>query len=302
MKKILIIGGTGFLGYHISNHFIKKNYKVVSLSRNQPNKIRRLANVKYLYSDISNKKRLVKILKPHLNSNYLINVGGEVDHKENKKVYKSHFLGVKNLINIFLRTNLEMFIQIGSSMEYGKIKSPQSESSISKPISIYGKSKQLSTNYLIKMHEEKKFPSIIIRPYQIYGPAQEENRLIPFVISQSLNDRRFPCSSGNQIRDFLYVSDFVNCIDMLIKKKIQGGQIFNIGFGKGIKVKNVIKSINKKIKQGEPIFNKIKLRKEEQRFLFPDISKIKKKLGWVPKIKLNNGITKTIKFFKNKKK
>ena len=302
MKKILIIGGTGFLGYHISNYFLKKNYEVVSLSRNQPKKIRRLVNVKYLYSDISNKKKLVKILKPHLNSNYLVNVGGEINHKENKKVYKSHFLGVKNLVNIFLKTNLKKFIQIGSSMEYGKIKSPQSESSISKPISVYGKSKLLSTNYLIKMYEEKNFPSIIIRPYQIYGPSQEQKRLIPFTISQSLNGYRFPCSSGNQFRDFIYVSDFVNCIGMIIKKKIQGGQIFNIGFGKGIKVKNIIKIINKKIKNGEPIFNKIKLRKEEQRFLFPNISKIKKKIGWAPKIKLDKGIIKTIKFYKNKKK
>ena len=122
MKKILIIGGTGFLGYNISKYFLKKKFKIISISRNKPKKIKRLINVKYLYSDVSKKKKLVEILKPHLNINYLINVGGEVNHEKNQKVYKSHFLGVKTLTEIFLKTNLEKFIQIGSSMEYGKIK------------------------------------------------------------------------------------------------------------------------------------------------------------------------------------
>ena len=152
------------------------------------------------------------------------------------------------------------------------------------------------------MFKEKRFPSLIIRPYQIYGPAQEENRLIPFVISQSLDDKNFPCSNGNQFRDFLHISDFVNCIDMLIKKKLKFGQVYNIGYGKATKVKSIIKLINKKINKGKPVFNKIKLRKEEQKFLYPNISKIKRDTGWKPKIKLNNGLMNTIKFYKNKKK
>jgi nucleoside-diphosphate-sugar epimerase len=298
LDKIIVIGGTGFLGYHISKHFLKKKFNVISISRNKPKKFRRLRTAKYIFSDISKKKNLLKILKPHLNSKYVINVGGEIDHKRDKKVYNSHYIGVKNLTNIFLNTNLVKFIQIGSSMEYGKSKSPQFEGTSPKPISSYGKSKLLATNYLINMYKKKNFPSLIVRPYQVYGPAQEEKRLIPFIISQSLKGKNFPCSSGNQFRDFLYVSDFIKCLDLLIKKKIKLGQIYNIGTGKGEKIKNVINLINKKIKFGKPVFNKIKLREEEQKYLFPSIFKIKKALGWMPKIKFNTGINKTIRFYK----
>lgn len=301
MKKILIVGGTGFLGYHISKYFISKKFKVISISRKKPKKTKRLSKVKYLFSDISKRKKLEEVLGPHSDIKYIINLGGEINHKKSNEVYKSHFLGVKYLVSIFLKTNIKKFIQIGSSMEYGRIKSPQSENARAHPISTYGKSKLLATNYLIQMFKEKNFPALVLRPYQIYGPAQEENRLIPFVISQSLSGNLFPCSSGKQFRDFLYVADFVKCLDMLIRKKVKLGQILNVGYGKALKVKNVINITNKKINLGKPIFNKIKLRKEEQKYLFPSISKIKKVLGWKPKTQFDNGIDKTIKYFKNKK-
>jgi len=193
-----------------------------------------------------------------------------------------------------------MFIQIGSSMEYGKKISPQKESLTPSPISHYGKAKLLATNFALNVYKKNDFPIFVIRPYQVYGPNQDDNRLIPFVIKQSLKDNNFPCSNGNQFRDFLYISDFVNCIRLFLKNKVHSGQVFNIGYGKPLKVKHVIKKINSKIKFGKPHFGKINLRKEEQKFIYPNIDKIKKILSWKPKIKFDNGINKTIKFYKIK--
>ena len=91
-----------------------------------------------------------------------------------------------------------------------------------------------------------------------------------------LERKKFPCSSGTQYRDFLYINDFIRCIELILRKKIQLAQIFNIGSGSPIKVKNVINLINKKIKSGEPNFNQIRFRKEEQKYVFPSLFKIKK--------------------------
>ncbi len=301
MKKIIIIGGTGFLGFHIANFFSKKNFKVISISRNTPKKSRRIKKVQYLYSDITKKKKLYSILKPHLKASYVINASGEVDHNNFKKNYASHFIGLKNIINIFIDKNVEKFIQIGSSMEYGLKKSPQKESDKSKPLSGYGKSKLFATNYLIKISEKKKIPALVLRPYQVYGPNQDINRLIPFVIKQCLKEKKFPCSSGVQYRDFLYIDDFVRCIELILRKKIKLGQIFNIGSGSPIKVKNVINLIHKKIKSGEPNFNQIRQRREEQKYIFPSLFKIKKVIKWRPKINFNEGIDKTISYYKTEK-
>ena len=148
------------------------------------------------------------------------------------------------------------------------------------------------------MFKRFNVPVTILRPYQVYGPNQDDNRLIPYTIIQSLKKNQFPCSSGLQSRDFLYISDFINCIKLLIKNNIRNGQIFNIGCGKPYQVKKAIIKINKKIQSGKPIFNKLKMRKEEQKFVYPDVSKIKKILKWKPKINFDKGIEKTIKFYK----
>ena len=216
MKKILIVGGTGFLGYHVSKALLKK-YKIVSLSSSNPKKKRYLKKVNYLKADISKEVSLKKISKHLTNINYVINFGGYVDHQNKKKVYESHYKGLKNLVRFFLKKNIDIFLQIGSSMEYGKKKSPQTETTFSKPLSHYGNAKLNATLYSLKMFKEKKFPVVVLRPYQIYGPNQEDNRLISYVISQSLKDKFFPCSSGKQFRDFLYISDFVDCIKLIIK-------------------------------------------------------------------------------------
>ena len=110
---------------------------------------------------------------------------------------------------------------------------------------------------------KKNFPVSIVRPYQIYGPYQDKNRLIPIVIKSSLKNIKFPCSDGNQSRDFLYVDDFVKIYFLLINKKTNDGQIFNIGFGKTIKVKKIIQLINSLIKKEDQSLDKLNLEKRK---------------------------------------
>lgn len=297
-KKILIIGGTGFIGFHIAKFFSKKKWQIISISRKKPNRIRLLKKVKYIYCDIGKKKILIKKLKKIKNLKYVINAGGEVNHKIKNKVFSSHFNGVKNLANYFIKKDLSKFLQIGSSLEYGKKISPQKESLKENPISHYAKAKLSATNYLINLNKKFKFPVIIVRPYQIYGPQQETNRFIPFVIKNCLENKSFPCSKGNQKRDFLFIDDFVKCIFKLITQKKINKNILNVGFGKPKEIKKIIIFIQKIVKGGKPHFGKIKMRVEEAITTFPDIRAIKKEINWKPIIKLRKGIFKTIEYYK----
>lgn len=296
-KKILIVGGTGFLGYHFAKLCLKKNYKVFSVSRKKPNNLRKLKKVNYIFFDIS-KKNYFKKLNFLRKVNYILNFGGEVDHKNINKVYKSHYVGVKNLVKFYLNSDVEKFIQIGSSMEYGICRSPNSENTLCNPISNYGCTKLKATDFLLKMNDKKKFPSIILRPYQVYGPYQDPNRLIPFVIKNCLKGKTFPTSKGNQKRDFIHVQDFVNAVFKIMKKKKLEGNIFNIGYGKPIAVKKIIQNIKSLIGAGEPKFGEISLRKEEKLVTYPNISKIKKNINWYPKITIKKGLRKTINYYK----
>ncbi len=220
-KNILIIGGTGFLGYHLAKKCLDKKWKVSSVSIKKSKKIRFLSKVNYLYFDISNKKNLKKYLK--LKYDYVVNLGGHVNHKEKIKTFKSHYNGSKNLVDFFLNKNIKSFLQVGSCVEYGICESPQNEKNYTKPKylkSTYGKAKLQATNYLLKINKKFNFPGNIIRFYLVYGPKQDFNRFIPIVIKGCLSDDQFPCSSGEQFRDFLYVDDAVSGILKCLKKKI----------------------------------------------------------------------------------
>ena len=155
-KNILIVGGTGFIGYHLAKKSLAKGWQVTSISSKSPKKIRYLSQVKYIICDIT-KSRLLKksIRKPF---DYVVNLGGYVDHSNKKKTLKSHYEGCKNLTEIFLKKVPLAFIQMGSSLEYGNFNSPQKENmkcNLKSIKSTYGKAKLLSSIHVINLFKKK---------------------------------------------------------------------------------------------------------------------------------------------------
>ena len=298
-KKILIVGGTGFIGYHLAKESLKKKWEVTSISTRKVRKIRFLKKVKYIYCNISKKKSFKKIQNQEYD--YVVNLGGYVNHRDKKKTMESHFLGCKNLSNYFLNKKILSFVQMGSSIEYGKFKSPQKENlkiNSNSLKSTYGKAKLLATNYLMKQYKKNFFPVTVLRLYLAYGPKQDLNRLIPITINSCLKNKKFPCSTGVQYRDFVYIGDVVQAILNSIQNKKAKGQIINIGSGNPIKVKDIINTIKKISKGGLPQFGMIELREDEILKLYADTSKAFNILKWKPKISFEDGIKKTINSFK----
>ena len=246
------------------------------------------------------KNTLLKILPS--NFDYVVNLAGYVDHSKRVKTLKSHYLGCKNLANIFSQKKIKKFVQIGSCVEYGKIKSPQKENKINnqKIYSVYGFAKLKSSKFLINLYEKFNFPVTILRLYLVYGSHQDPNRIIPITIINSLKNNEFECSQGTQMRDFLYIDDLIKAIIKVLKTKKSNGEIINIGSGKPIMVKNIIYKVSKIVKGGKPLFGKIKFRRDEIMKLYPNISKAKKILNWKQKTNINDGLKKTIAFFKKK--
>lgn len=300
-KKLLVIGGTGFLGSHVCREAIKKNYRVISVSTKKT-KFNLIKKVKYIKCDISNSTKIKR--KLNFEVDYIINFGGYVDHSDKNKTYQSHFKGCKNLIDFYQKKKIKKFIQIGSSLEYGKTKSPHKEKTMTKKVillkSIYAKSKLLSTNYCMNAFKKNFFPVIVLRPYLVYGPGQKIDRLIPFIISKSLTNKTFPCSSGVQLRNFLFVEDFVKAIFKTLTKKNVNGEIINIGSNNNLKVKKVILMIKNYLNSGKPMFGKIKLRKDESIKYYPSIKKAKNLINWKPLIQFEKGLIQTIKYYKEK--
>ncbi len=295
-KKVLVIGGTGFIGFHLIKKCLSLKMVVTSISRVKPPKLKRLSKVKYKVCNIINFKRLKKLLKNDYD--FVVNLGGNIDHYNKNKTYNNHYIGVKNLYEVLKKKKIKKFIQIGSSSEYGKIFGAVKETNICKPKMIYGRSKLLATNFLLKKNKLERFPLTILRFFQVYGPFQSTNRLIPFVISSSLKDKSFNCSEGSQLRDFLYIDDAVESIIKSFKKQESLGKIINVGYGTPIKIKKIIIKINTLIKKGKPKFGKLNLRIDESMKIYPNLTKAKKILRWKSKTSITKGLVKTIQFYR----
>lgn len=297
--KILILGGSGFIGYHLSKKCITKGWDVTSISKNYPKKIKFVSKVNYKNINLENFKNLSILEK---NYDYIVNASGYINNND-KLNYKNHnFKIVKNIFLYFKNTNIKAFLNLGTSAEYGGIKSLQNENLICRPKSKYGKDKLKSTFFLTNAFKKFKFPSIIFRIYQVYGPLQETNRLIPIAAKACFFDKKFNCADGNLIRDFIYIDDLVEAILKALNNQQAKGQIFNLGSGKKISLKFVVNSIREFYKKGSPIYDKIKLRKDENKIIFADIKKSKKILRWKPKTSFKAGLLETLKYYKNKYK
>ena len=298
-KKILITGGTGFIGYHLAKKCVRMGWEVTSFSKKKPKPIRTLKEVNYLFGDLTKKKDL-KVLKKKFD--YIVNAAGVVDHSSNPKVYKAHYLGCKNLANFFLKKKIKLFLQVGSCVEYGPQKSPQKEdykTKINDLKSMYSKGKLAASKYLMELYDKYRFPVVIFRLYLNYGPNQDFNRFLPVIIDGCIRGKKFPCSSGIQYRSFTFVDDLVRAMVIALKKTHLSGNVFNIGNNKPVKIKRIVQYIKRYVKKGTPLYGKIKFRKDEIKYLYPNISKAKLLLNWQPKVSFSKGLSRTINYYKS---
>ena len=295
--KILIFGGSGFIGYHLTKKCVKKGWSVTSISKHI---LKKEKIVKKAFYSIKNLENFINFKNISKDYDFVVNASGYINNNDNL-TYKNHnFKIVKNIIRHFRNTNIKAFLNIGTSAEYGGMFSPQNEKVKTLPKSKYGKDKLKCTKLLINSFKTINFPAIVFRTYQVYGPLQETNRLIPIAANSCYLNKKFDCSDGSQIRDYIYIDDLTEAIVKALNNKLAIGQIFNIGSGYGVSLKQIIDSTKKFFKKGRPLFGKIKSRKDENKEIIADISKIKRILKWKPKVKFKLGLRRTLKYYKKK--
>lgn len=300
-KHLLIVGGSGFIGQHIVKKALEEGLKTTVLSKNAIVEEQKKAGVEYLNSDIRDKSRLSQCLLGK-KFEYVVNLGGYINHENfpngGDEIYDVHFAGVRNLADTIDLKVLKAFIQIGSSDEYGSNLAPQIETQREAPFSAYSCAKVASTHYLQTRFKTEKFPAIILRPFLVYGPGQNEDRFIPQIIRGCINDQSFSTSKGEQLRDFCYIDDFTQAVFATLKKTKAHGEVINICSGIPVTIKLMIEKIVSLIGSGRPQFGKIPYRVGENMELYGDPEKAKKILNWKAKTSLDNGLERTVEWVK----
>ena len=295
-NKILVVGGSGFIGQALIRRLIHLDAEVVSLSRTGSRVSQKFDDLITFTADFRDPIALAGI--GSFSFDYIFNLGGYIDHspytKGGREVIDTHYGGLLNLLSSIDLSRVKKFVQVGSSDEYGNAPAPQREGMREAPISPYSVAKVSATHLIQALCRTEKFPGVVVRLFLVYGPGQSQQRFLPQIITGCLKGERFPTSAGGQVRDFCYIDDVVDGIIHAAIKPRAVSAVINIASGEPITVRAVIEKVVQLIGSGKPDFGALPYRSGENMKLYADISAARELLGWQPATSLDDGLKKTI--------
>ncbi|MDO8609838.1 MAG: GDP-mannose 4,6-dehydratase [bacterium] len=304
-KKILITGGTGFVGANLVHRLINEGYKPTVLIRKDSN-VWRLKNIiskiELLETDIFNYERLKKdigIVRPQYIYHLAVYGAYQTIQKDIKKTLETNIFGTINLLNAGYNSGLEYFVNTGSSSEYGIKEKIMKETDILCPVNYYGVTKAATTLITSTFSIQNKLPAVTFRLFSPYGYYEDKDRFVPTVIMAGIKNEAIELSNPSFVRDFIFIDDVIDAYIYFLNSKKYYGEIFNIGSGKQTKLGDFVKTIEKVL--GNKI--KIKWTSYESNQFEPkkwqaDISKAKSTLNWSPKNSMISGIQKISRWYK----
>ena len=305
-KTFLVTGGTGFIGSHICELLIKKNYNVKIIDNNFRGRISKIKgikkNIKFIKGDIRNRKVLDKALK---NTDAVIHLayvnGTKYFYSKPVLVLDVAVKGISNIIDGCIKQKIKELYLASSSEVYqtpNKVPTDEKETlkipNIFNPRYSYGGGKILTE--LMGIHYGKKYfkKLIIFRPHNVYGNNMGNEHVVPEFINRfkKLKGKFFKIQgTGNEIRSFIYIEDFVDAFNLILNKG-KHLNIYNIGTNQRIKIIELVNKLSK-IFERKIIIKKTPLSKGGTTIRVPNINKIKK-LGFKYKFSLDKGLKKML--------
>lgn len=305
-KTFLVTGGTGFIGSNICKLLIKKNHNVKVFDNNFRGSLSKIKKIKtkinFIKGDIRNKELLNKSLK---NTDAVIHLayvnGTKYFYSKPVLILDIAIKGIINIIEACIKNKVkELYLASSSEVYQTPVKIPTNEMEslkipdIFNPRYSYGGGKILTE--LMGVHYGKKYfkKLIIFRPHNVYGKDMGNEHVVPEFINRfkSLKGKKFKIQgSGNEIRSFIYIEDFLQAFELILRKG-KHLNIYNIGTSEKIKIKDLAFKLAKIYKK-KILLKRTALAKGGTKIRLPDIQKIKS-LGFKKKFNLEKGLKKTL--------
>ena len=300
-ETVLVTGGAGFIGSHVVDRLVNSDYGVRVIDNLSTGNLSNIENhidsgrVDFVKGDIRDAqfvKNCVRNVSAVVHLAAITSVPFSVENPD--LTYDTNVAGTVNLLISCAEQKVGKFVFISSCAVYGEpTYLPVDEKHLTEPISPYAESKLAAERFCLGFHEKLLLKSVVLRLFNVYGPRQGINDysgvLTRFIDRGKQGLPLVVYGDGSQTRDFVNVCDVVEAVLSAMENKVAEGEVFNIGFGKAISIRDLAEAVselaglNLEIIYENPRLGDIK-------HSYAAISKAEKLLGYRPKVSLRDGL------------
>jgi len=311
MKKVLITGASGFIGSHTVESALDRGYSVrVFLRYNSTGYVgnlrflgKKLKEIEIFWGDIRDYTSVLRAVK---GVDYVIHLAAQISvpysFQNPIDFAMNNVVGTTNILKASVECGISKFVYTSTSEIFGGSDEPLNEDSLRIPKSPYSASKVGADAMVKSFFYTYDLNTLILRPFNTFGPRQSIRALIPWIIYQGLRSEKVKLGNLEPKRDFTYVKDTVEGILLALEKETEGGDEINLGTGRSFSVMEVVEVVSKVLGKNlkVEVEEKFKRPKKAEVFnLIADNSKAKRVLGWEPKWSFEEGVRETVEYVKS---
>ena len=315
-KNLLVTGGAGFIGSNFINYIHKKypNYKIQLLDaltyagnlENISNNLKSNGHFQFSHGNVTQPDIVNQLVS---DSDIVIHFAAESHVTrsiyDNSLFFETDVIGTQVLANAIVNHPVERFIHISSSEVYGTaLKVPMSEEHPLNPMSPYAAAKAGADRLVYSYVHTYGLPAVIVRPFNNYGPFQHLEKAIPNFITSALNDQPLTVHGGGKsLRDWMYVEDTCEALDLIMHADSDKvvGEAINLGTGVDTDILTIAQKVLGLVDKPQSLIEHVKDRPGQVSRHISSTEKARRLLGWTAKINLDDGLQRTVEFYKNNK-
>jgi nucleoside-diphosphate-sugar epimerase len=300
-EKVMVTGGSGFLGQHLVRALVETGARPTLLTRtlNQHGSLDGVQNsVRRVQLDLLDHERVREFLLEEKPAT-LFHLAGtrRCDDGTSACVScaKLNVGATVQLLDAARRAGVRRVVIMGSADEYGDQQGPLHEGLHARPVSAYAVSKYAATSFAQAMHASEGCPVVVLRPFSVYGPHQPAFMFVAEAIKCAVTGMPFRMSEGTQQRDLVFVEDVVRALLAVARAPEVEGRVINIGSGQPRRLRDVAALIWQLSESRAPLLVGARPAPvDETHDTWADIRLAREILNWEPRVNLENGLRATI--------
>ena len=309
--KILVTGGAGFIGSNFIRYFLGAhpestvvNFDKLTYAGNLDNlsDLQSHAGYKFALGDICDADAVGEILEQRVDAVVHFAAESHVDRSiaDAREFIRTNVQGTCTLLEAARRAKISRFVHVSTDEVYGSLARgvAADERAALEPNSPYAASKAASDLLVRSFWQTYRFPALVTRSTNNYGPYQFPEKFLPLMITNAFEGKPLPVyGDGLNERDWIFVEDHCRGIDRVLAAG-RAGEIYNIGYGQGLNNLTVVRRLLEILRKPEDMIKFVEDRPGHDRRYALDSAKIRSELGWKPAVTFEEGLLRTVEWYR----